>query len=191
MSTSTTTATEDRALSLLGQGLGVEIVANAVGVSPSRISQLLSEPEFASRVAELRYANLVKHSAIDAKYDEMESELQARMKDLIPFMMKPLEVMKALQVINAAKRRGASAPEAITAQQNVVQLVMPTQIINNFTQQAITVNVNNQVVKAGEQELVTVQSANMTKMLEASQALTKKLENSKENHYVPSISQST
>jgi len=177
MGQTTTTGTEDRALSLLGQGLGVEIVASAVGVSTSRISQLLSDPEFSSRVAELRFQNLAKHNETDSRYDKMEQDLQKRLEDLIPFMMKPFEVLKAIQIINGAKRRGSSAPDSIIGQQNVVQLVLPAQIMNNFTSQNITLNINNQVIKAGEQELVTVQSSNMTKMLELS----------KENHNVSNI----
>jgi hypothetical protein len=157
----TTTSTETRALSLLGQGLGPEVVAAAVGVSTSRISQLLSDPEFSAKVAEARYNSLAKHNSRDAAYDKMEDDLIEKLRDLLPFMMRPMEVLKAIQVINAAKRRGASAPEAITGQQTVVQLLMPTQILQTFT-----TNINNQVIKAGAQDLVTVQSSNMTKMLE-------------------------
>jgi len=166
--TSTTTSTESRALSLLGQGLGAEIVASAVGVTVSRISQLLSDPNFSAQVAQLRYENLAKHNQRDNKYDAMEDELLDRMKDLIPMMFKPFEVLKAIQIINQAKRRGASAPDAIVAQQTVVQLVMPTQIFNNFTKQDIQVNINNQVVQAGTQKLITVQSASMEKLLATS-----------------------
>ena len=57
------------------------------------------------------------------------------------------------------------SPEAITQQQTVSPLVMPTVIMNNYTHQQIEVNVNNQVVKAGEQELVTVQSHRMEALL--------------------------
>ena len=165
MSTTTST-TESRALSLLSQGLGPEVVAAAVGVSTSWISQLLSTPEFAAQVAEGRYENLAKHNTRDNAYDSMEDELLKKLKDCLPFMMRPMEVLKAIQVINAAKRRGVSAPESITSQQTVVQLIMPTQILQSFT-----TNVNNQVIKAGQQDLVTVQSASMDKLLSASKGL--------------------
>lgn len=157
----TTTSTEDRALTLLGQGLGPEVVAAAVGVSTSRISQLLSTAEFAGRVAELRYENLAKHNSRDNAYDAMEDSLLEKLKDCMPYMMRPMEILKAISVINAAKRRGSSAPESITSQQTVVQLIMPTQIMQSFT-----TNINNQVIKAGQQDLVTVQSSNMDKLLE-------------------------
>lgn len=159
--TSTTTTTEDRALTLLGQGISPEVVASAVGVSISRISQLVSDPDFAAKVAELRFENLAKHNERDSRYDTLEDKLLQKMEDLLPLMMRPMEVLKAISVINAAKRRGSSAPESIIQKQTVVPLMMPTQIIQHFT-----TNINNQVIKAGEQDLVTIQSARMTKLLE-------------------------
>jgi hypothetical protein len=156
------TSTEDRALSLLGQGLGPETVAAAIGVSASRISQLLSTPEFAAQVAELRYKALSKHNARDNAYDVMEDALLEKLTDLLPFMVRPMEVLKAIQVINAAKRRGSSAPEHITNQQTVVTLVMPTQVVHRYT-----VNTQNQVVAAGHQDLTTAQSSSIPALLAA------------------------
>jgi hypothetical protein len=159
------TSTEERALALLGQGLGPEVVASAVGVTVSRISQLLSAPEFSAQVADLRYKNLSKHNERDNAYDRMEDTLLEKLTDLLPFMVRPMEVLKAIQIINAAKRRGSSAPESITNQQTVVQLVMPTQIINRYT-----LNANNQVISAGQQDLVTVQSASLPALLASRKA---------------------
>jgi hypothetical protein len=168
--TSTTTSTETRALSLLGQGIGPEMVASAVGVSVSRISQLLSDPEFSAQVAELRFKNLSKHNERDQRYDSLEDKLIDKMEDLLPFMMKPLEILRAITVINGAKRRGASAPDQITQQQTVVNLLMPTQITNLFSSKPseLTLNINNQVVQAGTQSLITVQSGQMDVLLSKS-----------------------
>lgn len=156
----TLTSTQDRALTLLGQGVSPEHTAAALGLTPSAISQLLSDENFAAQVAELRFANLAKHSERDNLYDTIEDKLLAKLKDCIPFMIKPLEVLRAIQVINGAKRRGQSAPESLTNQQEVVQLVLPVQIINQYT-----VNSHNQVIKAGQQDLITVQSGSMQGLL--------------------------
>lgn len=154
ITTSKNNSTESRALQLLGSGINPETVAAACGVSVSRISQLLSEPEFTAQVAELRFNNLQKHNATDAKYDEMEDTLLERLKDCLPLiMMDPMKLLKAISVINNAKRRGVSAPEQITAQNTVVQLVMPNIIVQKFT-----TNINNQVIHAGEQTLETIPS---------------------------------
>lgn len=155
------TTTESRALALLGQGLGPEMVASAIGVSISRISQLLSETDFAAAVADLRFKNLSKHNERDNRYDLLEDQLIDKMNDLMPFMVRPMEVARVLQIINTAKRRGASAPESITNQQTVVNLIMPTQVYQKFT-----VNTMNQVVQAGQQQLITVQSGQMANLLD-------------------------
>jgi len=158
-----TDPTTSKALTLLGQGLPAVAVAAALGVTESRISQLVSDPSFSAQVAELRFANLSKHSSRDAEYDSLEDQLLEKMKDLLPLMYKPMEVLKAISVINAAKRRGASAPETLTSQSSVVQLIMPTQILQQFT-----TNIHNQVIKTGETDLVTIQSSAMKKLLNES-----------------------
>src|SRR3972149_77267 len=150
------TSTESRALSLLGQGIGPEMVASAIGVSVSRISQLLSESEFSKEVLELRYQNLSRHNLRDSKADEIEDVLLEKIKDLIPFMMKPLEVIRAYSLVNGAKRRGSSTPDSIISKQQIVNLVMPTQIINAYSSSysCTQTNIHNQVIKAGDQELI-------------------------------------
>lgn len=153
--------TEQRALDLLGRGILPTQVAAAIGVTDSAISQMLSKQEFADAVAELRYKNLLKHSERDVKADEIEDKLLKKLDGMIPFMMRPAEVVRAYQVVNGAKRRGQSAPEQITAQQEVVQLIMPVSITNQFT-----VNSANQVISAGQQPLITVQSGTMKALLD-------------------------
>lgn len=152
----TNNITSDRALVLLGQGVPPSIVAASIGVSESRISQLVSEPEFAAAVAELRYDAIQKHSTRDAEYDSIEDTLIDKLKDLIPLMMRPREVINAIQVINAAKRRGSSTPDAIIAQQTVINLTLPVQIIEHFR-----TNSQNHVIQAGAQELLTLQSSTL------------------------------
>jgi hypothetical protein len=153
MGATTTTTTEDRALQLLGSGVLPATVASALGVTESRISQLLSDPNFADSVAQLRFENLQKHNKRDNELDNLEDELIEKFKASMALMFRPEQILRALQVINAAKRRGQAAPEAITQQQNIITLVMPTQIVQKFT-----TNINNQVVQTGDQKLVTVQS---------------------------------
>ena len=157
------TTTETRALELLGSGVGPEQVAAALGVTTSRISQFLADPEFSEQVTALRYKNLLKHNSRDAEYDSLEDMLIERMKNIIPFMHKPFEIMRALTTVNSAKRRGASAPEQLTQSQTVIQLNMPVQIIQHFQKNTV-----NQVIKAGDQDLITVQSGRMQSLLSSS-----------------------
>lgn len=156
--------TEDRALSLLGNGVPAANVAAALGVTESRISQLLSQAVFAEKVAELRYTNLQSYNARDSKYDNLEDRLIEKLDKSLAFMIRPGDILKAIQVVNNAKRRGQSAPEQVTNQQNLVNIVLPSVITQKFV-----VNMNNQVTKAGNQELLTLASGNLLKQVEEAQ----------------------
>lgn len=160
---SQTSSTESRALALLGQNLDPKVVASATGVSVSRISQLLSDPEFADQVAELRYKNLSAATERDDKYNKLEDQLLEKLEESLYAFSNPAMILKGLKVVNDAQRRGATAPAQIEKQAETVTLTMPVTILNQFV-----TNVNNQVIKAGLQELVTVQSSQMNSLLKAS-----------------------
>ena len=155
-------ASRERALKLLGNGVEQEVVATALGVSPSYISQLLAEPEFASAVAELRLLNLEQASDRDSKYDALEDKLLARLNDTTDYMTKPREVAAVLLGLNKAVRRGVRPENAPQAKQNVVVLNFPTVIQNKFV-----VNESNQVIGVGTegidqlQDLTTITAKNL------------------------------
>jgi hypothetical protein len=153
---------KERALELLGMGLIPSQVAAALGVEQSYMSQLLSDEHFASQVAEKRFESLSKHTERDGKYDKLEDELLEKMEDCIPFMSKPSDILRAIQVINSAKRRGASSPQAISQQNTVVKLSIPQILIDKFQ-----MNINNQVITAGGQSLETIQSGALLKVAKA------------------------
>ena len=156
-----TSNTEDRALTLLGSGVSAEATANALGVSPSRISQLLSDQTFSNKVATLRYENLQRHNVRDNKYDSIEDELLDKLEKSLAFIMKPQDILRAINTINSAKRRGQSAPDQVINQQNIVNVVLPEVIAQRFT-----VNIDNQVTRAGGQELLTMPAGNLLKQVE-------------------------
>jgi hypothetical protein len=165
--------TESRALSLLGSGIEPVTVAASLGLTQGRISQLLSDEYFAAQVAELRYHNLAKHNERDSEYDSIEDRLLERLRDCLPLMHRPMEILRAIQVINAAKRRGSSTPQSIIEKQSVVQLVIPVQIINKFS-----TNLQGQVVSVGEQNLLTIQSGALDGLVKKQSAIAQKeLEN--------------
>lgn len=151
------TAIKEKALSLLGAGVPAEQTAAALGVTAPYISQLLSEEDFAAAVAEKKYLTLAKHNQRDESLDTLEDRLIGQINKQLPLMIgKPMEIVKAFQIVNGAKRRGQSAPASITNQQNLTQINIPTSIVNKFT-----VNINNQVTQAGNQDLLTIQSGTM------------------------------
>jgi len=149
-------STESRALELLGAGVGPEQTASALGLSVSRISQLLSDENFSTLVAEKRFNNLLSHNKRDNKADQLEDVLLDKLENIIPHLYKPFELIRAYQTINSAKRRGQSAPESLAQQHTIIQLTIPVQIVQHFQ-----TNAKNQVIKAGQQDLLTIQSGKM------------------------------
>jgi len=166
MSTSTTSTTSDRALALLGQGVPPIAVANALGVDQSRITQLLSDPEFATRVIELKFEALSKHNQRDQSIDGLEDKLLDKLRDCLPYMTRPMEILKSFSIINAAKRRGTIAQDGLVGQQQtIIQLNIPQIVIDKFQ-----TNIHNQVVQVGQQSLLTIQSGQLLKTVGAQNA---------------------
>lgn len=157
---------QGRALELLGSGVPQESVASALGVTPSYISQLLADEDFATEVSKRRYTSLTQHTERDSKYDALEDKLLGKLEKALPLMFKPLDITRALTAINGAKRRGLDSTEAAVPAQNIVQITMPTQIIKNFTTNQV-----NQVIVAGEQDLTTIQSGELLKRAESAKGI--------------------
>lgn len=162
--TGVTSSLEEKALSLLGAGVHAEAVASALGVTPARISQLLSNEVFSKKVAALKYESLQKHNVRDAHYDSIEDKLLAKLEKSLPLMVKPESILKAISIVNGAKRRGSDKPAVVSNQQTIVNLVLPEVISNKFA-----IDLNNQVIKAGEQELLTMPSGDLLKRVEVKQ----------------------
>ena len=154
---------EERALKLLGQGIDPGVVANAIGLTPAAISQMLSQDEFSKALATARYENLAAHTQRDNKYDSLEDQILEKLKESLCMIYDPMKLARLLQVVNGAKRRGTGIQELPQGQAQTIPLIMPVQIIQQFAK-----NIHNQVVRAGNQDLVTVQSGQMSKLLEAS-----------------------
>ena len=152
------TLNRDRALELLGCGLPQATVAASLGVTEGFISQLLTEPDFARAVGEKKYATQVKNNERDNRYDKIEDQLLDQLEGSICMLLKPMELIKATQVINSLKRRGVSAPDQVVQQQTLVQITLPAVAAPRFV-----TDINNQVTKAGSQELETIQSHTLAK----------------------------
>lgn len=150
---------QERIISLLGQGLSAEIVATAIGCDPSYISQLLSNEEIHRKVSELRIQNLQAATQRDNKWDSIEDKLleamAAKVESSADFM-KPGDLIRFLAVVNAAKRRGAQTQETMVVNNTIVNLTIPQQAVRMFT-----MNSSNQVIQVEGQSMLTLPSTNM------------------------------
>lgn len=150
---------------LLGTGLSIEKVAGAVGCDPSYISHLMADPIFANEVVEKRTVSLLAASERDKNIDDIEDKLLTKLADLVDegLIYKPAEVLRAAAVVNNMKRRGVAAHENTSVAATIINLSMPTAIVNNFI-----ANTQGEVIKAGDQTLVTMPAQQLLKTLATS-----------------------
>lgn len=161
---SQTSDTREKALVMLGGGAPVGIVASALGVTDSVISQFLAEEDFARQVTDLKFKSLTRQTALDDRYTGVEEKLLDKFEKVMPLMTRPRDVVAALTAINNTKRRGISNNNAGTVQNRIVNLVIPVTIAHKFIS-----NVNNQVVEVQDdsgcvQSLVTTSSGSLNRL---------------------------
>lgn len=145
---------------LLASGRSRTDAASILGITPSAVTQLAATPSVQQKIEQ----QLDRSSALDSKYDDIEDQLLEQLKRTASALMRPMEIARTLQIINGAKRRGVVAT-ALDQPKQVVQLSLPPTIQNRFV-----VNSSNQVVQVGAQDLVTIQSNNVKKLLESHHA---------------------
>lgn len=158
---------KEKILKLLGAGIPPGLVATTVGCEPSYVSQLLGDEEFALSVAQLRCAQLEAATERDGKYDSLEDKLLEKLEDVLPFMVKPRDILDALTRINAAKRRGAQPVSgAENTKQTIINLTLPQTVVHNY----IT-NQQGEVIEVGQRPLVNMPATDLMKSLEDRRAL--------------------
>jgi hypothetical protein len=182
MSRAYPTTIEDKALELLGNGVNAEQVAITLGVTAGRISQLLSVPEFSDKVTDIRFSTLQKHNTRDDSYDRVEDKLLHKLEQSIPLMFKPSEVLNALKIVNGATRRGATNTQQTVTNQTIVNLNLPNIVVEKFA-----TNINNQVTRAGDQELLTIPSNTLLEQTNESNRLTETAGESEEQRIIEAL----
>ena len=126
------TSLTERIKNLLGSGIQPTTVAATVGCEPSYITQLMGDENFRNQVVELKSKALLASTLRDQEWDALEDALLGKMKSAVPMMMQPAMILKALQVVNGAKRRGAPPQEQTVINNTVVNLEFTQQKLVSF-----------------------------------------------------------
>lgn len=154
---------KDRILKLLGAGINVNLVASAVGCDHAYISHLMADEEFALEVAKLRCKDLEIEKERDGRYSRIHDKLLEKLEHLLPMMLRPREIIHALQVVNQERCRAEAltrgvAPLSVT--HNIVVLQLPTKTINTFELSA-----KNEVISVEGQQLIPMSTPALMKEL--------------------------
>lgn len=145
---------------LLGTGLSNEVVASAVGVDPSYVSQLMADETFASVVIAKRSKALTANSARDLTWDGLEDRLLKKMAQVVDYMVKPEQIMQALKLTNSAVRRGVPHQHQLTNRTQIVPLSLPPVLKRHFT-----LNPKGEIIDVEDQTLVTMSSVSLLNKL--------------------------
>ena len=148
---------EENILQLLAQpNITQADVAAVLAVTEGYVSQIVNTPEFQTKLSKVKVASLAAETAHDTKLANTETKALEKVSQMLDYVTKPIEAAKIFQVLNNAKRRGATEAEkqtVINSQNTVVMLQLPAIIKQKFT-----TNTNNEVVQIGDRPMVTMDS---------------------------------
>jgi hypothetical protein len=153
---------KDQICELLGAGLDISVVANAVGCTPTYIGQLLSEDDFASRVTELRTKNLQGASKRDEKINNLEDAFLDKLDEVKDLLYKPRDVLQAVNTLNRMQRRGVPAEASLVAKQPTVHLNIPQILV----QQNFLLNNQGEVVEVDGRTMVSMPAHQLLRNLQ-------------------------
>lgn len=158
---------KDKIKELLGAGLEIRTVASAVGVVPHYISELMADPLFAEEVALLKIKSLTEATERDKKLNTLEDEFIDKLNEVKDLMFKPNEVLRALAMINKMDRRGVPADVNLSGSRDqVVQLDIPSVLIQQHITQNIVLNTQGEVVEVAGQTMVSMPAHQLLKNLQ-------------------------
>lgn len=150
----------------LSKGFNQLQVSQICSCSQAYVSQIAAERAEDIEVAKAVFT--IQKQEIDQHYDDLEEAVLERLKTVLPFETNTQVLLRAVQVLNAAKRK--SAPEPIVAHTNTTinqaVLVMPTRFVQvNTAPQDIVINGNNEIVEIEGRPLINASANAINGML--------------------------
>lgn len=149
--------TQLQVLELLGKGVAPAVVASTLDISPGYISQCQDHPVFMQELQATLLMSQLAASQRDEELDAIEDLLIEKVKSTAVYITKPMEAMKALDMINGMKRRGLGEGQTgITNNVQTVVLNLPSHIRPSEVQ--TVVSAENEVVQVDGRNMITKSS---------------------------------
>lgn len=140
---------------LAARGTPVGQIARILGVTDGAVSKALAEPKLAELVNDMRFTEEAVVQDQDSKLNRIQAKLVDKLEESIDLIHKPIELISAIEKLAKVPRRSTGeTPVTASNQTTVVQLSLPYAA----KQLLLQTNSQNQVVQAGDQTLVTMQS---------------------------------
>lgn len=167
---------KSRVAALIASGLSNSSVASIVGVTPARISQLMTEEDFKLLLAQQQLEadkKDVEEVALSAKYLTAEHALIDQIMTMAG-TSEMNEAVSALKVISQRQleiRKQAKAPvQSGTVTNHFVTLHLPNHIVNQPIIPTIQVTAQQEVIAVGDRNLAPLSSHSVTKLFQSMQA---------------------
>lgn len=155
----------------LSKGFSLTQVSQICGCSISWVSEVAET--CAEEIAVTRALVTIQKQAIDNNYNLLEEAVLERLQTVLPFETNTGVLIKALQVLNGAKRRseGETAGTSQTTVINQAVLVMPERFVRQQDRAAeIVVNGNNEIVEIEGRPLLSASANSINTMLNTQMA---------------------
>lgn len=157
--------TQGRALEYLGKGLKPGQVATILGISPGLVSQFLSDETFKLAVEDRLAVRSLAVQKRNERYDMLEDKIVDQLEKNISFIYKPMEMVAALKAINGLERRQQdSVDQGSGLDKKVVVLQLPAFMLTNVTN--VQISADSQIVEVNGEEMRTMGTTNVGKLLE-------------------------
>lgn len=157
-------AMQEKIVEMLGAGVTPVQVARAVGCEESYVSQILAVPELHGRITELRAVRAAQYIEHDDTIEEMEKRALVRLSNAIDFL-RPMEALKAFQVLNSAKKKSDAASRQDVPTSTVVNINLPAAAITQFK-----LTSDKQVIEVDGRSMATMPAAKVAQMLREKKA---------------------
>lgn len=153
---------KDQIIEFLSQNIPTSQIAAAVGCSDSYVSQLKSDPEVQTILAQKSVESAAKDAAFDSILDKAEYLALEKIEKNLPFANMG-QALAAFKVLNSARRR----KDAFSALDNAgttinVNLTIPAHAIPKYT-----VNAQSEIVDVAGQTMLTVTPKSLDQILAA------------------------
>lgn len=151
---------KDQALALLSQGLKQSVVASALGVEESYVSQLLTDEDFAAELAQKKKELSVADVAYDTKLDRATEDALDRIETKLPFANLQ-QTLQAFKVLDGAKRRKERGTPGAENAGVTVNILLPTVIAPRYLQ-----NQSGEIVEVEGQTMLSATPKNLEELVQ-------------------------
>lgn len=148
------TAVRDKIISFLGAGVSQAVAAEAVGVTPGYVSQLLEDPAVREEIALARASRVEEAIKSDNTLEDAEKKALKAVVDRMHVVRNAGEAANIFKILNGARRK--ATPEAgVTAPTGAQQVMI---VIPKAAQVMIKMSSDNQVVAIDNRSMAPLPS---------------------------------